>query len=176
MNLALHFGIPLLPPSLLWHKDETPLACDEAALLTTDRGINSMRAAPDLTERVTVYKVTCTVNGKEYVGITARTAEERWAESVDTASRPKSKRAFIKAIRKHGPENFVVEVIAVAFGRDNANFLERAFIVEFDCLHPRGYNLSTGGEGSVGRRVAEEGKANLSAAVKALWAIRIIER
>ena len=97
MNLALHQQISLLPPSILWHKDETPLAANETALLTADRRVNSMRAATEITERVTVYKITCLVNGKEYVGITARTAAERWKEAIDEASRPKSKRAIIKA-------------------------------------------------------------------------------
>lgn len=167
--VAQHYGIAIPPPQVLW-QNGMPVVCTDTAPLTSDRRLNSTMADTNVCERITVYKVTCLVNGKHYIGITARSIEERWPEHVGMSRYSKANRPFLHAIRKYGAESFVVEAIFSALSRDAANEVEREFIAEYGSLHPGGYNLSTGGEGTVGRRLAAEAKANMSAAVKATWA------
>lgn len=58
---------------------------------------------------------------------------------------------YIKpVVEKYGKENFKVEPIAYAFSKDELSNQERFWIKETNCLWPKGYNLSTGGEGGNG--------------------------
>lgn len=126
-------------------------------------------AAKNMGDRpISVYLVTCSVSGKQYVGISYRAADRRWKEHVKAAS-VTAKSLLSRAIAKYGPDAFVMMVIYEAVDEREACAVERAMIAQYDTLAPRGYNLSTGGEGSVGRRVSKIGRANLSAAVKAQW-------
>jgi group I intron endonuclease len=135
-----------------------------AAVLATTSERTTKMVDSSVAERITVYKVTCRVSGKAYIGVTYKTAEQRWKEHVGAALWEKSRRAFMCAIRKYGEWQFFVETIFVAFGRDAGNEMERVFIAEHGTMSPHGYNLSTGGEGTVGRCLSDEARANMSAA------------
>ena len=60
-----------------------------------------------------VYVVTCSINGKQYVGQTTQGAEKRW---VTHCGDTKAGRGFLlsRAIRKYGLENFTMRVEATA--------------------------------------------------------------
>jgi group I intron endonuclease len=108
-----------------------------------------------------VYLVTNTVNGKQYVGFTSRTVEERWSQHV---SQSKAKRqAIAKAICKYGPEVFEVRALATGMSDEFALALEVAAIQALGTLVPAGYNLTSGG-GQAGHH--EETKAKMSATRK----------
>jgi hypothetical protein len=49
-----------------------------------------------------VYAITCSVNGKRYVGITCKGVDFRWKQHVLAAKRNKRTGAFQGAILKHG--------------------------------------------------------------------------
>jgi group I intron endonuclease len=96
-----------------------------------------------------VYLITCTVNGKKYVGITKSDLATRWRGHRQCA-RMGVKTALYNAIRKHGADRFVIRVLATATTRKMLCALERAFIVALNTRAPNGYNLTAGGDGTSG--------------------------
>ncbi len=107
----------------------------------------------------TVYLVTNTVNGKRYVGMTGKSAAERWADHQH-AAKSNSRYLLHRAIRKHGAEAFEVEELAVAFCAETAFQLERTLVAMLDTYGwgKPGYNMTAGGDG-VARKWSEEEKA-----------------
>lgn len=105
-----------------------------------------------------VYRITNTVNGKVYVGITTKAVTERWADHLVTASKSKHTRALYNAIKKYGADVFSVTELASASSMDELQKLEREFIVSLNSMAPHGYNMTFGGEGVWGYRHTEETK------------------
>lgn len=107
-----------------------------------------------------VYIHTCKVNGKCYVGITNKTAEERFVEHCLAAKRG-SKFAFHAAIRKYGEDAWDTDVVATVESRDEAHELEVRHIAERRATERKfGYNMTAGGDGIVGlERSADHCKA-----------------
>jgi group I intron endonuclease len=95
-----------------------------------------------------IYRVTCTVNGKVYIGKTEQSLAQRWSCHVGDAHRG-SNVYFHKAIRKHGPDAFTVEVLGESFGEVGALNLREIFaILSHRSTDPTiGYNSRFGGEG-----------------------------
>lgn len=88
-----------------------------------------------------IYLVTNKITGKQYVGQTIRTVEERWKDHC----RVKDDNYFHRAIRKYGKENFEIEIIDTA---NNANELDQKeiyWIEHLRTLVPHGYNTKPGG-------------------------------
>jgi group I intron endonuclease len=98
-----------------------------------------------------VYKATSLWSGKSYIGVTIRGFEVRKEQHEKTAARGSSN-CFHKAIRKHGRENFVWEVIETPVYKnkidlsDNFGKKEKYYISKFDSYH-NGYNSQRGGFG-----------------------------
>ncbi len=128
-----------------------------------------------------VYKLTCTVSGKSYVGITARALETRWLEHCARARQGVREGRLSPAIRKYGAEAFTREILATADTEDQARSLETHFIRELGTLDG-GYNCNEGGAGWLvipddvrqkisaaqrGKVISDEAKAKMSAAKKA---------
>lgn len=105
-----------------------------------------------------IYKITNIINSKSYVGQTVYGLDRRWNQHNSKSS---GCRALASAIRKHGKENFTIEIVAVCNSLSELNKQETKFIKEFNTLSPNGYNLTTGGEGKV---LSEESKARISEA------------
>ena len=86
-------------------------------------------------------------SGKRYVGVTHRTAGWRFMRhSSNALSGGKSCRFLANALRKHGPENFIVETLVVG-DFEYLLGLEQAAITTFSTMAPHGYNLREGGQG-----------------------------
>lgn len=95
-----------------------------------------------------IYKITNLVNGKSYIGKTTQSLERRWNGHKKSA-RSGSMVKLACAIRKHGADNFVVEVIermTTDVGLDVAEQLWIKHLKTKDC----GYNMTDGGEGRRG--------------------------
>ena len=106
----------------------------------------------------TIYLLTFP-NGKGYVGQTIN-LEQRLRQH-----RSRNAYAVGKAWAKHGEP----EVVVLAEGLETKAELDRAevlLIAGMGTLSPRGYNLTEGGEGTVGYTVTDETRAKLSAAGK----------
>jgi len=73
------------------------------------------------------------------------------------------------AIEKYSFENFKIELLQVIdleldvkITKEKLNILEIKFISDFDCLAPKGYNLTGGGKGSYKRIITKETRKKLS--------------
>jgi group I intron endonuclease len=102
-----------------------------------------------------VYLITNTATGKYYVGQTVLEIQKRLRGHVREA-RTGTPYHLHNAIRKHGPESFIIELLAVANSKAALDRLERLFIVLLRASEPAfGYNLTLGGEGSHGYKHSE---------------------
>lgn len=96
----------------------------------------------------TIYKATCIINGKSYVGF-----DSNWPNRIKThkhiSIHKKDQAYFHKAIRKHGWPNFEWEILYQSSDRDYMlNEMENHFIKEYQThVSEGGYNLTYGGEG-----------------------------
>jgi len=103
-----------------------------------------------------IYKLTNRVNGGVYIGkYIGNEADARFQQHVREARRG-GDRYLCRAIRKYGSDSFKVEVIYRAKTADELSKMETFFII----LHQshkseNGYNMTLGGEGTVGRVVSE---------------------
>lgn len=107
-----------------------------------------------------LYLITNHVNGKVYIGQTSKTAEERWKMHCWTVNKPDY---FHRAIKKHGPEAFEVQTIAIAQTVEEISQLEIKWIAAFRSHEKMfGYNTTLGGE--YGAVPNEEVRAKIGAA------------
>lgn len=116
----------------------------------------------------TIYLATCLVNYKVYVGQTNTfLSKRRWAH----VNRKDYDDFFHRALRKYGEHNFIWEILGKAETKEEANNLERIWIVLLRSKDREyGYNLTAGGDGSIGHRHSEETKRKRSVALKLAWA------
>ena len=91
-----------------------------------------------------IYKITNTINSKQYVGQTTKTLMERF-----DAHESKSKYVdtyLYRAIRKYGLPAFTIEVLEEV-EPELLSERERFWIAKLNTLIPNGYNMTEGGEG-----------------------------
>ena len=88
-----------------------------------------------------LYKITNLLNNKNYIGVTNRNPEERFAEH----KKPSSKSFIGKAIRSDGIENFSFEVLLTNIEDNRISSLECEYIKKYNSLLPNGYNADLGG-------------------------------
>lgn len=94
---------------------------------------------------ISLYKITNIETQKIYVGITSQTVQQRFQKHLVVA-RNGGGHHLHRAIRKYGPENFVVTTLNTYEEHEAACRAEIATI-EFWDLMRKGYNVSPGGEG-----------------------------
>lgn len=99
-------------------------------------------------------------NGKSYIGITMKTAEQRFKGHT----RLRDKTALAHALKKHGACNVKVKTLIIADRWDYLCDLEKKAIASYKTKIPHGYNLTDGGEGTLGVEWSEESRAKLSKA------------
>ena len=89
---------------------------------------------------------------KQYVGITMDMGK-RWNEHKIVSN---TKTALGRAMQKYGAVNFVIEHVASATEWKNAGMVEAALIKQLNTRSPYGYNLTDGGDGTLGFRHTPE--------------------
>jgi group I intron endonuclease len=123
-----------------------------------------MRGSKKLDARGVIYRITNTVNGKIYIGLTREIRLcERWAGHVQAAERGATA-AISSAIRKYGRDAFAMEWIASPIDGADLGYLE-ALLIEQEQSHAsagRGYNLSSGGESAFTRTISAAGRKSLA--------------
>ena len=96
-----------------------------------------------------VYKLTNTVNGKGYVGLSMCVFKKRMQGHKSKALSGKLEmgcRALNHAIRKYGWDAFTKEIIVHRVAKAMLGQVEREMIALHETIAPKGYNLSIGGE------------------------------
>ena len=105
-----------------------------------------------------IYSLKNKLNGKRYVGQTIQKISKRINQHM------RANTVIGCALRKHGKDNFEIEIIEDNVAIEDLDALETYFIVYFDCIAPKGYNLNYGGNGR--GIVLEETRKKLSEASK----------
>lgn len=99
-------------------------------------------------------------NGKVYIGQTCQTTNKRFRYDGTGYIRSPY---FYAAIQKYGWDNIEHEIIAECLNKDEANWLEKYLIKFYNSdVKEKGYNITEGGEGSVGCVRLESFKKHLS--------------
>jgi group I intron endonuclease len=126
-----------------------------------------------------IYKITNTVNSKIYIGKTIGVLGRRWSQHKDCArNKQKGSRGdsyLYNAMRKHGVENFTVEVIDHALLDEELLGKEMEWIARLNSTNRRvGYNSTLGGQSGIptpevrermkGRPCTPEMRAKISSA------------
>jgi len=106
-----------------------------------------------------LYKLT-SPSGKSYIGITKGPLQARLNHHRFDSERG-SRGKLHTAIRKHGFENFKIEVLHDSIDPDELCELEIAAIRDLNTFGKGGYNLTLGGEGALGTKLTEERKVDL---------------
>lgn len=115
-----------------------------------------------------IYLATNRLNGKQYVGQTTRTLRIRRNQHKSDAKLLENPCCVItRAIRKHGFENFDWIEVESDVPDEDLDRLEIENIKWFGSKHPKGYNLTNGGDGP--ERITEEMRRKASASVSKLW-------
>ena len=106
-----------------------------------------------------IYRITNSINGKIYIGLTGWGYEERWLRHK-SASRLGVETYLYNAVRKHGEENFSIELIEQTETIEQAKEREKFWIHQFNSIdRDLGYNIKDGGEGN---ELPEETKQKIS--------------
>jgi group I intron endonuclease len=112
-------------------------------------------------EQMIVYLITNQESKKSYVGQTVKTLECRWQQHRTPASRPGP---LHSAIKKYGSEVFLVEALHSCASKEEMDFVEAFYISFLNTKAPNGYNLTDGGEGTVGLSPSKEARRKMSLA------------
>lgn len=108
-----------------------------------------------------VYLARNRVNEKRYVGKTIYSLAIRSSNHAAIAKQGKSRMYIAKAIAKYGPEQFEWTVLLESENNEELCKVERVMIAMLKTKVPKGYNLTDGGEGSVGFHHSEAALAKL---------------
>lgn len=113
-----------------------------------------------------IYKITNIKNNKSYIGHST-TGLKRVEMHLNLKSRCP---AITAAIRKYGRESFKIELLLEhPDSKFTLNIMEPYYIEKYNTLAPNGYNLTKGGEGSLGRKVSKKSLDRFKAMTKAKW-------
>lgn len=96
-----------------------------------------------------IYLITNKVDGKKYVGQTQFKLERRWKRHISdslVSNKRVSRTLLHSAIRKYGPDNFLVEILEDNIVKEFLNNREIYWIAKLNTLVPNGYNLTKGGD------------------------------
>jgi group I intron endonuclease len=102
-----------------------------------------------------------------YVGQHAGTdLKAYWDRNVWLAeSGYQGKRLLYRAIRKYGSGGFDVEILAVVQTKQETDYYEIELIKNLDTTNPeKGYNITSGGGGSLGVKMSKETRSKMSKA------------
>lgn len=97
-----------------------------------------------------IYLITNKINGKQYVGKTENTIDERWKEHKQDYKKERcEKRPLYDAMSKYGVENFEIEEIEyLEQGGIILSNRETYWIEQLGTYGHNGYNATKGGDGS----------------------------
>ena len=93
-----------------------------------------------------IYAITNSINGKQYIGQTSLSLEERWKWHLfDLKKDSEAHRPLYSAMRKYGVENFTMSVLEECSKSDLDD--REIFWINYLATDGTGYNLTKGGGG-----------------------------
>ena len=101
-----------------------------------------------------VYKTTNLITGKQYVG------DHSAIKQKDTYLG--SGFLLIKAVKNYGYKNFKKEILEYFNTKEEAFDAQEKYIIQFNTLKPKGYNISPKGGHNVQNSISEETKLKIS--------------
>jgi len=101
-----------------------------------------------------VYIIKNRVNEKVYIGQTLSSLSERWNAHIRRSRDISKKYKIYNAMRKHGVENFYIEILENKVNQNIIDDLERSYIEKFDSFI-NGYNSTRGGDGKIFSNIEE---------------------
>jgi len=107
-----------------------------------------------------IYLITNKVNGKRYVGLTVKTLRKRIINHLCAQT------CIGSALRKYGLDLFDLSIIDNAEDAKSLYEKEQHWIRFYGCKEPNGYNMTDGGEGTIGMKYSEESKRKISESAK----------
>lgn len=111
-----------------------------------------------------IYKITNNVNQKSYIGLSVD-IEDRWCEHRRELNQQRHKNKHLqRAWNKYGESNFTFEIIEEC-EKDELCSRERFYIKHFD-TYLNGYNMTLGGDGTLGKFHSQETRQKISNASK----------
>jgi group I intron endonuclease len=114
----------------------------------------------------TIYRATNVENGKVYVGFDSDWPKRK-NDHLKYSRTNKRCGHFNRAIKKHGEEKFVWDVLYQSSDGDHClNTMENHFILENNSFGSSGYNMTLGGDGRLGSKTSPETLRKLSLALK----------
>lgn len=105
-----------------------------------------------------LYRIRNKINNKSYIGFTIQSLKERWYSHL-RAAKNGATTYLHRAIRKDGKENFSIEVLA--WGDNHFDGLNIGEPLLIELFSPE-YNITKGGQGSLGTTHTEEWKRSQS--------------
>jgi group I intron endonuclease len=92
-----------------------------------------------------IYMITQLSTGMRYIGLTTSPIRVRLDQHFNAAYGRETTRPLLKAMRKHGRDDFSIEVIEDNVPSDDLPKREVAHIAERDTMIPNGFNANKGG-------------------------------
>ncbi len=111
-----------------------------------------------------IYQVCNQVTGKLYVGYTKQTIERRWSRHCKHTYEG-SHCVLHRAIQKYGRDAFTVTLLEEC-SEENVLDAKRRWIAKLNTMLPNGYNMTLGGDGTLGRKNSPEERARRSLAAR----------
>jgi group I intron endonuclease len=95
-----------------------------------------------------IYQITNIVNGKQYIGKTEGTIEERWKQHCKSYKRINcEKRPLYSAMKKYGLDSFVIIKLEECLPQDSNE--KEKYWIEILGTFKKGYNATIGGDGAL---------------------------
>lgn len=116
-----------------------------------------------------VYRATNKTNGKQYIGYTTKTLDERIKNHTYKSKCMTDKSYFYlfkQALRKYGIDNFEWDILEQCSSKEECCIKEIYYINQYNTISPNGYNLTEGGNGGI---QSEETRKKISDSVKEYW-------
>lgn len=111
-----------------------------------------------------IYKIENKEDGKVYIGLTIQGYKKRYRKHLSDA-RNRCEFYLHRAIAKYGPESFELTLIESCNDMSELKERESFWISHYSSNdRDKGYNLTEGGDGTVGKRHSEETKAKIRGA------------
>lgn len=119
-----------------------------------------------------IYLITDLSNSKKYVGqvVQRRGYKTRFIEHL-CGTKTANTRMLSNAIKKHGAENFIIELIESDIPESEIDAKEKFYIEKYKTYYTykNGYNMTAGGQGTHGYRHSAESRRKISEAGKIHW-------